>query len=161
MKKVVLIACLFALSVLAQRDRATPAPSIAGVWQVTELLSKVPGADWTNVSPQESLYIFTKNHYSYLYTLGKGPRPHFAGDPNKPTDAEVVTAYRTFVASTGTYILSGPKLTFNSTITKNPNETGKPLTYTVQLLGDELRMTITNPPFAPGTERQTVLKRVE
>jgi hypothetical protein len=135
---------------------------IVGVWKVTELLSRVPGENWTNVSPEQSLYIFTKKHYSYMYTLGKGPRPLFAGDPNKPTDGEMITAYRTFVAATGTYVLSGPTLTFNATIMKNPNETvGKPLIYTVQLHGDVLQMTITNPPFAPGQERRVVLTRVE
>jgi hypothetical protein len=135
---------------------------IVGVWKVTQLLSRVPGENWTTVSPQQSLYIFTKHHYSYMYTLGKGPRPLFAGDPNKPTDAGMVTAYRTFVAATGTYVLSGPTLTFNSTIMKNPNETvGKPFIYTVQLNGDVLQMTITNPPFAPGQERRVVLTRVE
>jgi hypothetical protein len=135
---------------------------IVGVWKVTQLLSRVPGENWTTVSPQQSLYIFTKHHYSYMYTLGKGARPLFAGDPNKPTDAEMVTAYRTFVAATGTYVLSGPTLTFNSTIMKNPNETvGKSFIYTVQLNGDVLQMTITNPPFAPGQERRVVLTRVE
>jgi hypothetical protein len=168
MKDIVLIAGLFAVSALAQQGARAPAqaqaptpPSIVGVWKVTELLSRTLGGSWTNLSPQESLYIFTKNHYSYLYTLGKGPRPLFHGDPNKPTDAEVVNAYRTFVAATGTYVLSGSSLTFHSTIAKNPNETGKPLMYTVQFQGDELRMTITNPAFAPGTERQTALKRIE
>lgn len=96
-----------------------------------------------------------------MYTLGRGPRPLFAGDPNKPTDAEMVTAHRTFVAATGTCVLPGPTLTFNSTVMRNPNETGKPLSYTVQLNGDELRMTISNPPFAPGTEQRVVLTRVE
>src|SRR6476659_9537954 len=121
-------------------------PGIVGVWKVTELLSRAPGENWTNVSPETSLYIFSKRHYSYMYTLGRGPRPLFAGDPNKPTEAEIVTAFKTFVAATGTYVLSGSTLTLNSTIMRNPNETGKPLIYTVQLNGDELRMTITNPP---------------
>jgi hypothetical protein len=45
---------------------------------------------------------------------------------------------------------------------KNPNEAvGKPLLYSVQLNGDVLQMTITDPPFAPGQERRVVLTRVE
>ncbi len=35
------------------------------------------------------------------------------------------------------------------------------LTYTVEIEGNMLRMTIMNPPFAPGRERRTVLTRVE
>lgn len=114
------------------------------------------------MSLQKRACIFSKRHYSYMYTLGRGPRPLFTGDPNQPTDAEMVMAFKTFVAATGTYVLSGSTtLTFNSTIMRNPNETGKPLIYTVQLNGDELRMTITNPPFAPGSEWRMVLTRVE
>ena len=167
---VVLTVGMFGTTALSQQEGRTVArehmqrtsSGIVGVWKVTELLSRVPGENWTNVSPQQSLYIFTEKHYSYMYTLGKGPRPLFAGDPNKPTDAEMVTAYRTFVAATGTYVLSGPTLTLNATMAKNPNEMmGKPLIYTVQRKGDELRMTITNPPFAPGRERLIVLTRVE
>ena len=147
---------------VAHEQTQTTSPGIFGVWKVTELLSRAPGENWTNVSPQLSLYIFTKTHYSYMYTQGQGPRPLFAGDPNKPTDAEMVTAYKTFVAATGTYVPSGPTLTFNATIMKNPNETvGKPLIYTVQLNGDVLQMTITNPAFSPGRERRIVLTRVE
>ncbi len=157
----------FAISALAQQEGRKFAgeqisPGIAGVWKVTELLSRAPGENWTNVSPHLSLYIFSKTHYSYMFTPGGAPRPRFAGDPNKPTEAEMVTAYKTFVAATGTYVLAGPTLTLTATIAKNPNEmTGKPLIYTVELNGDELRMTITNPPFAPGRERRTLLRRVE
>lgn len=167
---VVVTANVFATSALPQQEgrtvarehAQTSAHGIVGVWKVTELLSRAPGENWTNVSPQLSLYIFTKRHYSYMFTVGGGPRPLFAGDPNKPTDAEMVTAYKTFVAATGTYVVSGPTLTLNATMTKNPNEmVGKPLIYTVQLKGDVLRMTITNPPFSPGRERRTVLTRVE
>ena len=167
---VVLTAGIFGTSALpqqksravAQEHTQTTSPGIVGVWKVTEVLSRAPGENWTNVSPQLSLYIFTKTHYSYMYTVGGGPRPLFAGDPNKPTDAEMVTAYKTFVAATGIYVLSGPTLTFNATIMKNPNETvGKPLIYSVQLNGDVLQMTITNPPFLPGGERRITLTRVE
>jgi hypothetical protein len=147
---------------VALEHTQTASAGILGVWKVTERLSRAPGENWANVSPQQSLYIFTKKHYSYMYTLGNGPRPLFAGDPNKPADAEMITAYKTFVAATGTYVLSGPTLTFNATIMKNPNETvGKPLIYTVQLNADVLQMTITDPPFAPGQELRIVLTRVE
>jgi len=147
---------------LRRNARKATSPGIVGVWKVTELLSRAPGENWTNVSPQLSLYIFTKKHYSYMYTQGEGPRPLFAGDPNKPTDAEMVTAYKTLIAATGTYVLSGQTLTFNATLARNPNEmTGKPLIYSVQLNGDVLQMTITNPPFLPGGERRITLTRVE
>ena len=45
-------------------------------------------------APYLSQYIFTGNHYSYMYVPGAGPRKRIAGDPNKPTDAEKVEAYK-------------------------------------------------------------------
>ena len=166
---VVLTIGVFRSSALCQQEGRTvrentqmTSRGLVGVWKVTELLSRAPGENWANVSPPLSLYIFTKRHYSYMFTVGGATRPLFAGDPNKPSDAEMVAAYRTFVAATGTYVLSGPTLTLTASLAKNPNEmTGKPLIYAVELNGDELRMTITNPPFSPGRERRIVLTRVE
>ena len=170
---VVLTAELFAAGAFAQdhrpanaattEERQTPVrASLRGVLKVTELLSRAPGEGWVPVTPNLSLYIFTETHYSYMFTTGAGPRRLFAGDPIKPTDAEKVAAYDSFVAASGTYVLSGPTLTLSAILHKNPNEmAGAPLTYTVEMDGNTLRMTIANPPFAPGRERRTVLARVE
>jgi hypothetical protein len=139
----------------------TPA-SLRGVWRVSELSSRAPGEAWVPVTPNVSLYIFTERHYSYMFATGAGPRRLFAGDPNKPTDADKVGAYDSFVAASGTYVLSGRSLTLSAILHKNPNEmAGEPLTYTVDAEPNTLRMTIVNPPFAPGRERRTVLARVE
>ena len=93
---------------------------------------------------------------------GRGPRKLFAGDANRPTDAEKVEAYNSLVAATGTYTLSGQTLTTRALVHKNPNEmVGKPLPYTVEFDGNTLRMVITDPPFLPGRESRTVLTRLE
>lgn len=136
---------------------------IRGVWKLTGLASRAPGAEWeVRTTPYLSQYIFTEKHYSYMYVPGAGPRKLFAGDPNKPTDAEKVEAYNSLVAATGTYSLTGQTLTLNALVHKNPNEmAGKPLTYAVEVDGNTLRMVIANPPFLPGREWRTVLTRVE
>jgi len=147
---------------VAERN-VTPVPaSLRGVWKVTEIASRVPGAEWVTVAPNVSVYIFTETHYSYMFATGVGPRRLFSGDPNKPTDVEKVAAYDSFVAASGTYVLTGSTLTLTALLHKNPNEmTGEHLAYTVELGGNTLRMTIVNPPFSPGRERRTVLTRVE
>src|SRR5438128_9311417 len=107
---VILAAVCFAAGVSAQEKRAadaatakakqTPARAgLRGVWKVTELSSRAPGADWTAVTPNVSLYIFTEKHYSYMFAAGVGARRLFSGDPNKPTEAEKVGAYDSFVAA--------------------------------------------------------------
>ena len=136
---------------------------LQGVWKVIEVSSRVPGLDWTVATPPYlSIYIFTPKHYSYMFTPGAGPRRLFAGDPNQPSDAEKVAAYDSIVAGSGTYILEGTTLTMTAILHKNPNEmTGEPLRYSVEIDSHRLRMTIANPPFAPGRERRTLLTRIE
>ena len=97
-----------------------------------------------------------------MYVPGAGPRKPIAGDPNRPTDAEKVEAYNSFVAASGTYELSGRFLRWLRFVHKNLNEMdGKPFTYTTEFDGNTLRMTIANPPFLPGRESRIVLTRVE
>jgi hypothetical protein len=146
----------------AEQTKTFAKAGLRGVWKLTEAAVRRPGGDWVRTTPGSSLYIFTEKHYSYTFATGNGPRRLFAGDPNSPTDAEKVGAYDSFVAAAGTYVLSGSTLTLTATLHKNPNEmTGEPLTYAIELDADTLRMTIVNPPFAPGRERRVVLTRVE
>jgi hypothetical protein len=142
---------------------ARPGSDLRGVWKITELASRAPGAAWeVRPTPALSQYIFTGRHYSYMYVPGTGPRKTIAGDPNRPTDAEKVEAYNSFVAASGTYEWSGRTLTLVALVHKNPNEMeGTPLVHTAELDGDTLRMTIASPPFLPGREWRTVLRRVE
>jgi hypothetical protein len=155
---VVIVATFIAVSAVARAE-----VPIAGVWKITELASREPGAKWeVRAVPRLSQYIFTEQHYSYMYVPGAEPRPLFAGDPNSPTDAEKAKAYSTLVAATGTYTLSGRTLTLNAIVHKNPNEmVGKPLSYTIDLDGEVLRMVTVDPPFLPGREWRTVLTRVQ
>jgi hypothetical protein len=136
---------------------------VRGVWRITELASRAPGGEWeVRPTPYLSRYIFTGRHYSYMYVPGPGPRKTIAGNPNRPTDAEKVEAYNSFVAASGTYEWSGLTLRLVALVHKNPNEMdGTPLTYTAELDGNLLRLTIANPPFLPGREWRTVLMRVE
>jgi hypothetical protein len=136
---------------------------LEGVWKILEVASRAPGADWTVVTPPySSVYIFTPKYYSYMFAPGAGPRRLFAGDPNQPSAAEKIAAYDSIVAGSGTWVLEDTTLTMTAILHKNPNEmTGEPLRYRVEIEGDRLRMTIANPPFAPGRERRTTLARLE
>lgn len=138
-------------------------PSITGVWKAEQFAFRYPDSAWSvRTAPYESLYIFTDKYYSYAYVPGSSPRKLFEGDPNKPTDAEKITAYDSFVANSGIYSLKDSTLTLRAVIHKNPNEmTGKYLTYKIKLENNKLQITITNPPFLPGREWRTNLIRIE
>ena len=174
-KKVILVVALillFGTRGLAQPTGAADAPtaeaktiaslSLQGVWRISEAATRSPGAEWTNITPTQSLYIFTATHFSYMFTIGRGQRQTFAGDPNAPTDAEKVAAYDSIVAASGTYILSGSTLSFTPLLHKNPNEmVGHTVEYTIILAETTATLTTFSPPFAPGRERRIVLTRVE
>ena len=140
---------------------SAPASPLEGAWTVVEQASRAPGGDWVSAgTPYRSLYVFTPTHYSYMFTRPE-PRPPFAGDPNRPSDAEKVRAYDSFVAAAGSYALDGATLTLVALVHKNPSEmTGEALRYAAEIGRDTVRLTITNPPFQPGRERRTVLARL-
>src|SRR5918993_2496960 len=144
-------------------DGTVSRSALEGVWRILEQSSRAPGADWiVPTPPYVSVYIFTPTYYSYMFAPGAGPRRLFAGGPNQPSEAEKIAAYDSIVAGSGTYILEGTALTMTAILHKNPNEmTGEPLRYSVEIAGNRLRMTIANPPFAPGRERRTLLTRIE
>jgi hypothetical protein len=151
-----------AVSLETKQTKTSAKAGLRGVWKLTEVAVRRSGEGWLKTTPGSGLYIFTERHYSYTFATSAGPRRLFAGDPNSPTDAEKVGAYDSFVAAAGTYVLSGATLTLTATIHKNPNEMiGEPLTYAVEIDANTLRMTIANPPFAPGRERRIVLTRLE
>ena len=86
----------------------------------------------------------------------------FAGDGNKPTDVEKVSAYDTFVSNAGTYTLNDSLLILRPLLHKNPNEMKSiPLAYKIVALSNKIEITISNPPFLPGRELKTILTRVE
>ena len=125
--------------------RTTPnqEPTLQGAW--------VRASTWdtagnVNSEPQRGLFIFTGTHYSVMFVNSGEPREQFAGDT--PTDAELVTAYRSFVANSGRYEVDGDQLTTRAYMAKNPNYMGSwpenPGTFTYRIEGDTLYATNSN-----------------
>lgn len=80
---------------------------IDGVWKIAEVVTT--GANpATNTSPQPSVIIFARGHYSWLSVGGTSPRKQSAAaaTPGKLTDADKVARYEEwnpFTANTGTF----------------------------------------------------------
>jgi hypothetical protein len=105
---------------------ASPTPGVAqdgtpveGAWVVTSWVS--PDGT-TNDEPQPGLFVFTKTHYTMMFALGVESRARYEGE--QLTDAEMVTAYGTFVANSGRYEVSGNELTTRAYVAKDPNYMG-------------------------------------
>ena len=139
---------------------------LEGAWKYVEFSTTSPDTTSTITSPQPSLYIFLKQHYSIMFVPGSEPRQLFSGDEPtlgsaEPTDAEKLASWDSFIANSGTYELTDSTLTTRPMVAKNPNfMSGGSLTYTYQIEGDTLRLTL-RAPWAPDTEIRYTLVRLE
>jgi len=109
------IASLLVLG-LASAGLAQSTP-VEGAWVVTSW--EVEGAE----SQQHlGLFLFTKTHYSIMYTLGNEPRAQYAGET--PTATDRLAAYGSFIANSGRYSVNGNELTTRAFVAKDPNYMG-------------------------------------
>ena len=67
------------------------------------------------------MFIFAKNHYSLMWVPGSVPRTLFK--TQVPTNDEKLAAFDSLVASSGTYEVSGSRVTFRMILAKGPNAT--------------------------------------
>ncbi len=79
---------------------------------------------WANdgnpvANPQRGLLVFTERNYSMMFVRGETPRPRYSGDAL--TEAETIAAYRSFVANSGRYTVSGNEITTEAYMAKDPN----------------------------------------
>ena len=129
--------------IAAWRTTAPPASPIEGAWV---LASYWDSAGTTNSEPQRGLMMFTGTHYSIMYVPGEDERQQFTGD--SVTDADLATAFRSFVANSGRYEVDGDQVTYRAFMAKNPNYmAGWPenaVTFTYRIEGDMLYATLPN-----------------
>lgn len=144
---------------------------LEGVWKATEIVAT--GAKPSRIpSPQPNVYIFTPTYYSIVRVAGAEPRVLFKAPG--PTEGEKLAAYDTFVATSGTYELSGTTLILRPVVAKNPNlMAGGFETFQVRVEGGTLWLTLKStdvhvrrgdliePSPGPLTETRFKLIRVE
>ena len=142
------------------------APSLQGVWRVSEIV--VTGANAsTNTSPQPGLYVFTKQHYSIVTVNGTAARKDVspAKDPARLTDAEKVARYEMwnpFTANSGTYEVKGNTLTTHPMAAKNVGAmAGTGQTREFKIEGKTLTLVQKSPAGQPASETRTKLTRIE
>ena len=157
-------ALLFALVVLlpvpslAQQGAASP---IDGVWKIAEVTNTATNT--TNKTPQPSLLIFARGHYSWLQVQGttaRKARPA-AATPGTLTDAEKVAAYDEWApltANTGTFAVKGSTLSRTLQVAKNVGAMSAtaPQEQQFKLEGDTLWLT--GP--APGNQKGEIRLRL-
>lgn len=99
---------------------AQGSPELAGGWIVTSWTT--PDGE-VNSQPQRGLFLFTQTgQYSMMYVPGDQPRPRYEGESQ--TEAEVLSAYASFVANSGRYTVEGNRITYEAYVAKDPNYMG-------------------------------------
>jgi hypothetical protein len=139
-----LTAAVLALGV--HEAQATP---LQGAWKIVRMSLTAGEQPSFSQYTQPGLVLFTARHYSLMYVEGNEPRQMFR-DPFRPTDAEKVDAFDTFVGHSGTYSLEDSIVVMQVEIAKVPNLAGPELRSTFarfayQIAGDTLRLTRRTP----------------
>ena len=130
----VFLASLFLTTLALAQD------SLEGAWQTTEFM--VTGGseeDITNTDPDLSIILFTEGHYSHIRNVGDRPDPVPEGQTL--TDEDSLAAFETFRANSGTYEVSGSKLTRHSMLNRNPGTVGNTNEVEYRIEGDKLMTT--------------------
>jgi hypothetical protein len=114
------------------RDRGP----LEGVWKVTEVVVTGAGA-YTTSAPQLSVFIFAKNHYSFLWVMGDTPRALY--QTQHPSNEEKLAAFDSLNAGAGIYEVSGSTVTFRHIVAKGPNAAFIAEQFSIE--GDTLTLT--------------------
>lgn len=161
------IALCLTVPTVGSAQKTSARGSLEGVWKVVETVTTGANAS-TITSPQPSLVIFTKGHYSSVIVHGAQPRPQFAPakDPTKLTNSEKIARYEQwnpFTANAGTYEIIGTTLIRRPLVAKNESVMARNSTFAneFKLEGNTLWISVKSEPGQPTSETRTTLKRIE
>jgi hypothetical protein len=158
---------LFLLLPVLASAQATAASPIDGVWQIAEVTTTGANAA-TVTSPQPSLLIFARGHYSWVSVNGTSPRTQSAAakDPASLTEAEKTMRYaewNPFTANSGTFTTKGNTLTRRLLVAKNVGAMNatNPTVQEFKLEGTTLWLVQKSAAGQPVSETRTKLTRVQ
>lgn len=112
--------CVVAVTVYGQSP-ATQHP-LVGAWRVTEI-ADANGPP--NTHPQPGLYIFTRQHYSFVRINGARPLPDYPSN-DKASDADKVAVFNALYLNSGTYTVTANMLATKAAVAKSAFAIGGP-----------------------------------
>ena len=149
------LVALFPSVVFAKQVNTSP---IDGVWKIAERTET--GANPSSItSPQPSLLIFARGHYSWLSISGTEPRKESpAPATGKLTDADRVARFHEWdplAANTGTFEVKGSAVITRPIVAKNVSvmAPGSSTTREFKIDGDTLWLTQRTTGATPGEVR--------
>jgi hypothetical protein len=141
------VAAVFAMSPVHVRQ---PQPAVLqGAWKIVRTSLTTDERPSLVAYSQPSVVLFTARHYSLMYVEGNKAREMFR-DPARPTEAEKLDAFDTFVGHSGTYSVADSIISMQIEISKSPNLMGTELRNTFArfayaMVGDTMRLTRRTP----------------
>lgn len=112
---VVALIAVFAIAATVYSQSSATSTPLMGAWRVTEIAD---ANGKPNTNPQPGLYIFTRQHYSFVRINGTQPLPDYPSN-DKATDAQKVTVFNQLYMNTGTYTVAGNKLATKAMVAKS------------------------------------------
>lgn len=109
-----LLALLAVVVTVSGQSSATGNP-LVGAWRVSEI-ADANAPPITN--PQPGLYIFTRQHYSFVRINGTRPLPDYPSN-DKATDADKVAVFNALYLNSGTYTVTGNRLATRAVVAKS------------------------------------------
>lgn len=115
---------LFAFGVMVTVYGQSPAARnpLVGAWRVTEI-ADANGPPIT--TPQPGLYIFSRQHYSFVRINGTRPLPEYPSN-DRATDADKVAVFNSLYLNSGTYTVTANMLATKAMVAKSAFAIGGP-----------------------------------
>ena len=112
---------------------------LEGVWIVFDIRFIDSTRETVVSEPQPGLFIFGRTYYSAVWVPRGGPRKRFVKRFD-PTPDEIVEAFWSIIANSGTYELSESTLMTHPIVTRMPEFAGGRTVYKYRLDGDRLHL---------------------
>lgn len=124
---------------------------LEGAWRLTSIVDVSADGSRTVHTPQESLFLFSGDHYSMAYAIGDESTAVFA-EPFNPTDEERVARFSSMTVNTGTYEVSGSTATLRPLFARVPEFVGGFAELAYEVSGDQLTLRWRRTVSAAGVE---------
>ena len=125
------------------------ASPLEGAWRLVEIQYVASDGGITDGTPQESLFLFSDDHYSVGYSHHEAPSPPFAA-PWSPTESEKRDRFSSLVVNAGTYELTGSSLILRPEFAVYPAVINSEAKVEYVVSGDTLTLTYIDHVAADG-----------
>jgi hypothetical protein len=110
---------------------------LEGGWLVVDVRFGDGGEHTGIMRAQPGQFIFTPTRYAAVWVTQTEPRA-LSASHFQPTPDEIIAHYRSVAANSGTYEVSGSRITIRPIVAKLPDFAGGQLTYEYRIDGDML-----------------------